>query len=80
VLKAAAWTADNRDRSRRSVDAAFLASLVTDPLAERTRFAGSDRERLRRLDTVLGDPDAAEWRALGDAADDGYATWRLLLG
>ena len=29
---------------------------------------------------VLGDPDAAEWRRLGDAADDGYATWRLLLG
>jgi hypothetical protein len=80
VLKAAAWTADNRDRSRHSGDAAFLASLVTDPLAERTRFTGSDRKRLRRLDAVLGDPDAAEWRALGDAADDGHAAWRLLLG
>jgi hypothetical protein len=79
VLKAAAWSADNRDRSRHSGDAAFLTSLVTDPLAERTRFAGSDRKRLRRLDAVLGDPDAAEWRQLGDAADDGYATWRLLL-
>ncbi|MGY1669462.1 hypothetical protein [Geodermatophilus sp. SYSU D00710] len=80
VLKAAAWTSDNRDRSRHSGDAAFLASLITDPLAERTRFAGSDRKRLRRLDAVLGDPYGAEWRALGDSADDGYATWRLLLG
>ncbi|SFO42451.1 Nucleotidyl transferase AbiEii toxin, Type IV TA system [Geodermatophilus obscurus] len=79
VLKAAAWTADNRDRARHSGDAAFLASLVTDPLAERIRFAGSDRKRLRRLDAVLGDPDAAEWRRLGDRADDGHATWRLLL-
>ncbi|MGY1697722.1 hypothetical protein ACI780_22730 [Geodermatophilus sp. SYSU D00814] len=80
VLKAAAWTADNRDRGRHSGDAAFLTSLVSDPLAERARFVGSDRKRLRRLDAVLGDPDAAEWRALGDAAEDGYATWRLLLG
>ena len=80
VIKAAAWTADNRDRSRHSGDAAFLASLVTDPLAERTRFAGSDGKRLRRLDSVLSDPDALEWRQLGDRADDGHATWRLLLG
>ncbi len=80
VIKAAAWTADNRDRSRHSGDAAFLASLVTDPLAERTRFAGSDGKRLRRLDSVLGDPDAVEWRRLGDRADDGHTTRRLLLG
>ncbi len=41
---------------------------------------GSDRKRLRRLDAVLGDPDATEWRRLGDRADDGHATWRLLRG
>ncbi|WP_336031160.1 nucleotidyl transferase AbiEii/AbiGii toxin family protein [Geodermatophilus sp. FMUSA9-8] len=80
VLKAAAWQSTTRDRARHSGDAAFLASLITDPLAERARFAGSDRKRLQRLDRVLGDPDAAEWRALGDTADDGYAVWRLLLG
>jgi predicted nucleotidyltransferase len=80
VLKAAAWLTTSRDRARHSGDVAFLASLMTDPLAERTRFAGSDRKRLQRLDRVLGDPDAAEWRTLGDAADDGYAVWRLLLG
>jgi hypothetical protein len=80
VLKAAAWTTDSRDRGRHSGDAAFLASLMTDPLTERTRFAGSDRKRLQRLDSVLHDPDAAEWRALGDAGADGHAVWRLLLG
>ncbi|MGY1836186.1 hypothetical protein ACI79P_13840 [Blastococcus sp. SYSU DS0510] len=79
VLKAAAWATDARDRERHSGDAAFMAGLIPDPLAERERFAGSDRTRLRRLDEVLGNPDAAEWRRLGNAADDGYATWRLLL-
>ncbi|MGY1986898.1 hypothetical protein ACI792_11790 [Blastococcus sp. SYSU DS0669] len=76
----AAWATDARDRERHSGDAAFLAGLIADPLAERDRFAGSDRKRLQRLDEVLGDPAAAEWRRLGEAADDGYATWRLLLG
>ena len=80
VLKAAAWATDTRDRERHSGDAAFLAGLIPDPLAERDRFAGSDRKRLQRLDQVLGDPDAPEWRRLDDAADDGCATWRLLLG
>jgi hypothetical protein len=79
VLKAAAWAADSRDRERHSGDAAFLVSLMPDPLAERSRFAGSDRKRLQRLDRVLGDPDATEWRRLGDAADDGHATWQLLV-
>lgn len=80
MLKAAARTADSRDRGRHSGDAAFLTSLITDPLGDRERFAGSDRKRLLRLDTVLGDPDADEWRALGDAAADGFTTWRLLIG
>ena len=79
VLKAAAWSTDNRDRERHSGDAAFLVSLLTDPLAERARFRGSDRKRLGRLDAVLGDPDAAEWRALGEAAADGHAVWQLLV-
>jgi hypothetical protein len=79
VLEAAAWATDSRDRERHSGDAAFLASLITDPIAERSRFKGSDRQRLLRLDRVLADPDAVEWRQLGEDADDGYAVWRLLL-
>jgi len=79
VLEAAAWATDARDRERHSGDAAFLVSLLSDPLAERDRFAGSDRKRLLRLNKVLDDPDAAEWRRLGDAADDGHATWQPLV-
>ena len=79
VLKAAAWVADSRDRDRHLGDAAFLASLIADPRAERARLAGSDRKRLRRLDQRLGDPKAPEWLGLGDHAADGYTTWRLLM-
>ena len=69
----------DRDRERHSGDAALLVSPISDPLAERDRFAGSDPKRPLRLDQVLADPDAAEWRRLGDAADDGHATWPLLI-
>lgn len=79
VLKAAAWAVDTRDRERHSGDAAFLTSLISDPIAVRARFKGSDRKRLRLLDEPLGDPDAAEWRRLGAEAADGHAAWRLLL-
>jgi hypothetical protein len=79
ILKAAAWQVDARDRERHAEDAAYLTSLVADPLAEVRRFAGSDRKRLRALDEVLGDPDAPEWRQLGPSAVDAYITWRLLV-
>lgn len=78
VLKAAAWTVDSRDPERHSGDAAFLVSLMSDPLAERARFAGSDRRRLLRLNSRLGDRSAPEWRALGEHGADGYAAWTLL--
>jgi len=80
ILKAAAWATDSRDRERHSGDAAFLVSLIDDPLAERARFAGSDRRRLLRLDSVLADPAAPEWRVLGSRAADAQTVWRLLLG
>jgi hypothetical protein len=35
-----------------------------------SRFAGSDRRRLLRLDRVLSDPEALEGRALGARAAD----------
>ncbi|OIQ71094.1 hypothetical protein GALL_472890 [mine drainage metagenome] len=80
VLKSAAWAVDSRDRARHSQDAAFLVSLMRDPRLEQARFAGSDRHRLHKLDSVLKDPNAREWALLGDAAEDGYAAWRILLG
>lgn len=80
VLEAAAWAGETRDRERHSEDAAFPTRLISDPLAERERFAGSDRGRLLRLDEVLGGPRAEEWRAPGRTAPDAITTWRLLLG
>ena len=79
VLKSAAWVIDSRDRARHSQDAAFLVSLMRDPRSERARFAGSDRRRLRKLDSVLADPNAREWALLGAAATDGHLAWRMLL-
>ncbi len=80
VLEAAAWVIDSRDPERHSGDAAFLTSLMSDPVIARSAFAGSDRKRLLRLDKVLGDPEAVEWGRLGDAAGDAYTTWRLAAG
>ncbi len=79
VLKSAAWAIDSRDRARHNQDAAFLVSLMRDPRSERARFAGSDQRHLRKLDSVLADPNAREWALLGAAAQDGYLAWRMLL-
>ncbi len=80
VLKGAAFLADGRDRERHAGDAAFLASLLADPLAARSEFKGSDRRRLEALDAVLSDRTSVSWRQLGAAADDAYAVWKLLRG
>jgi predicted nucleotidyltransferase len=79
VMKVAAWVIDSRDKQRHSGDAAFLVSLIVDPVRERGRFAGSDSRRLAKLDEVLGDPGASEWVALGEYADDAYTAWRILV-
>ncbi|GAA1748525.1 hypothetical protein GCM10009710_30730 [Aeromicrobium alkaliterrae] len=63
ILKAAAYTADSRDRERHLFDAAALLACIDDPFAERAGFAGSDRRRLTILATRL-DADHPAWRAL----------------
>jgi hypothetical protein len=78
VLKAAAWLVHARDRDRHAHDAALLTSLIADPLTERTRLAGSDRRRLRKLDAVLNEPDHPAWTTLGEYAADAHTTWRIL--
>lgn len=80
VLKAVAWTVDSRDVERHAEDAAFLTSLIADPLAEVARFKGSDRKRLRMLDKELGRNDSAAWQQLGSFAVDAQMGWRLLIG
>jgi len=79
VHKSAAWAAGSRGRERHGHDVACLASLMCYPLSQRARFAGSDRRRLRKLDSVLMDPHAQEWAASGAAATVARLTWRILL-
>ncbi len=78
VLKGAAYRADSRDRERHAYDAAFLASLITDPIATRATLKGSDRKRLRALDEVLADPHHEAWLLLGESREDAFARWRGL--
>lgn len=79
ILKGAAYRVDNRDRERHAYDAAFLTSLIADPIAVRESLKGSDRKRLRALDEVLADPAYEAWASLGTTREDAFARWRLLL-
>lgn len=77
VVQAAAYQADSRDRDRHAFDAASPASSTT--RANFAAFKGSDRKRLLALHRAIGDHDHPAWRALCDAAEDAYLTWRLLV-
>jgi hypothetical protein len=79
ILKAAAYRVDNRDRDRHIYDAAFLASLITDPIAVRESFKGSDLKRLNALAEALADSDHYAWKVLGEHREDAFARWKLLL-
>lgn len=78
VLKAAAYQSDSRDRERHLQDAALLLCCLTDPYAERERFAGSDKQRVQILVRNLPD-DAPAWRVVPDEhRRNGQAALRLL--
>ena len=78
ILKAAAYQVDSRDRDRHAADAAFLVSLINDPLDLRGQLKGSDRKRLRVLNTLIGSRSHPVWASLGAVARDAHATWELL--
>ncbi|MGC4937175.1 hypothetical protein [Kribbella sp. DT2] len=78
VLKAAAFKAEKLRPERHISDAAFLASLVTDPIRFRTHFKGSDYGRILYLDKHLADPNHPAWTPLGVHREDAQATWRIL--
>ena len=78
ILKAAAYQVDSRDRERHAADAAFLVSLITDPFDLAGQLKGSDRKRLRVLNTAIGSRTHPVWASLGTNAGDAYATWQLL--
>lgn len=64
ILKAAAHKVDPRDKPRHLRDAALLASLIEDPIVERSRLVGSDRKRIRYAAEKLSDPFADAWQLL----------------
>ncbi|MDE9366463.1 hypothetical protein PZ938_12695 [Luteipulveratus sp. YIM 133132] len=63
IIKAAAYTADSRDRDRHIFDAAALLACIEDPFAERAGFTGSDRRRIATLVAHLVAAHPA-WRVL----------------
>lgn len=77
VLKGAAYVADSRDRERHIDDAAILACALTDPVADRTRMAGSDQRRIAALWKVLQNLDHRSWIATGTNSLDAILDQRL---
>ncbi len=78
ILKAAAYQVDSRERERHAADAAFLVSLISDPLDLASQLKGSDRKRLHVLNTLIGSRSHPVWASLGAVARDAHATWELL--
>lgn len=80
VLKGAAYVEDSRDRERHIDDAAILACALTDPVADRTRMAGSDERRIAALWKVLQNLDHRSWIATGANSRRGHAALQVLVG
>jgi predicted nucleotidyltransferase len=78
VLKAAAFKTEKLRPDRHATDAAFLASLITDPISVRSQFKGSDYGRILFLDRELDHVEHPGWMALGDYREDALAIWRIL--
>ena len=81
ILKAAAHKADPRDKPRHLRDAALLASLIDDPIAERDRLVGSDHNRLRYIAEKLADPFDEAWQLLPSSRQQsGQDALRIMAG
>ena len=78
ILKAAAFKTEKLRPDRHAADAAFLASLITDPIGVKTQFKGSDYGRILFLDRELADPEHPAWIPLGEYREDALAVWRIL--
>jgi predicted nucleotidyltransferase len=78
ILKAAAFRTEKLRPERHVSDAAFLASLITDPIGVKAQFKGSDYGRILFLDRDLADPEQSAWMALGEYREDAVAVWRIL--
>ena len=71
---------DSRDRERHIDDAAILVCALTDPVADRTRIAGSDQRRIAALWNALQNLDHRSWIATGTKSRRGHAALQVLVG
>jgi hypothetical protein len=79
LAKAAATTITVRSVPERDwADAAFLLTLVADPMAAAAQLTRTERRRLQRIDPLLDQMHSA-WRPLGSRARLGHAALRFLL-
>jgi hypothetical protein len=80
VLKATASTIPTRTETETDLrDAAFMLSLVPDPIAAASNMTRSDRTQLRALSALLN-PSHQAWRSLGnERARLGQTTLDLML-
>jgi len=79
ILKSAAYSSDNRDRSRHLSDVALLASLINNLASERERLRGSDKKRIRSVWAVLKDQNHSAWLNLsGTGKARGHDVLRIL--
>lgn len=78
VYEASQFAMDTTDPFAHARDAAFLASLLEDPVHERGRLTPTDRRALRVLDAAVGAREHHVWATL-PAERDAFTRWRLLL-
>jgi hypothetical protein len=79
IAKTAATTIPGRENPQRDwTDAAFLLSLVPDPVAAEADLTTNQRRGLRCIRPLL-DENHWAWRTLGERAHLGHATLRFLL-
>lgn len=78
VYEASQFAVDTVDPFVHARDAAFLVSLLDDPIHERGRLTPGDRRALRVLDAAVGDRANHVWESLPPERD-AFTRWRLLL-
>lgn len=78
IYEASQFGADTTEPFVHARDAAFLVSLINDPMRERSRLTPNDRRALRSLDAAVGDRSHHVWAPLSSDRD-AYTKWRLLL-
>ncbi len=78
VYEAARFCADLEQPFLHARQAAYLVSMLHDPVGEGARLTPGDRRALRSLDAAVGRPDHHVWQEL-PTHRDAFARWRSLL-